>query len=77
MKGRRRIIPTSLQKKALDQLHVNRMGILACESIDWMNINANIESTIENCPIFLDFQPTQPKDKTLSHRMSGGCRNLS
>ena len=67
---RRIIIPTSLQKKALDQLYVNHMGIekirkLARESIYSTNIIADMENTIKNCLMCLDFQATQPKDMTL------------
>ena len=43
------IIHTSLQDKAIKQLHVSHMGIentrlLACESIYWINMNDDIEA---------------------------------
>ena len=65
-----------LQKRTLKQLHVNHMSIektrlLACESIHSININADIENATKNCPICLDFQMTQPKDKMLSHKIPG------
>ena len=58
--------------KALDQLHVSHMGkqktgLLACASIYWININADIENYIKIVPICLNSQVTQPKDKTLLH----------
>ena len=42
------IIPTSLQKKALDQLHIDNMGIekmglIEYKSIYWIRINADIK----------------------------------
>ena len=53
MKGRRIIIPAALQDKALKQLHLKHVGIvktglLACESIYWINKNADIEETVKN-----------------------------
>ena len=53
LKGRHVVIPKSLKKKqALEQLHVNHMGIkkpklLACESIYWTNIINDIERHLE------------------------------
>ena len=52
MKGRCIIIPKVLQQEALDQLHVNYMGIeetklLAYESVYWVNINADIKNYIK------------------------------
>ena len=41
-----------------------------------MNINAEIEDSIKNFPVCLDFQATQPNDKMLSHEIPGklwGC----
>ena len=42
------IIPSSLQTKALDKLHVNRVGtektgMLECQSFYWININTDIK----------------------------------
>ena len=76
MKHRRIIVPASLQNTVLEQLHINHMGIertrlLAHDSTYWVNINANIESKIKNCPICLDFQATQFMDKTMSHEIPG------
>ena len=51
----KRIIPASLQGKALNQMHMNYMVIekirlFACESIYYINMNTDIEGTIKNCP---------------------------
>ena len=53
MKGRHVIILDILKTHALDQLHINHMGIekaklLAYESIYWANINDDIENFIKN-----------------------------
>ena len=75
MKGNK-IIRESLQEKVLNWLHIYRMDtekkrLLTCESIYWINMNADIEDTVKNCPTCLDFQATQPKDKTISHKIPG------
>ena len=72
MKGRCIIIPEALKQQAIDQLHVNHMGIektklLACKSIYWVNVNNDIENYIKNCSTCLEFQQTQPMDKIIHH----------
>ena len=64
MKGKRIIIPFQLQKKILWQLHSNHMGIkkkrlLACISVFWFNMNTDIENTVKQCSVCLDYQITQ------------------
>ena len=61
-------------RKVLKQLHINHLVIektktLACESIYWINMNADIEERVKNCPTYLNFQKTQPKDKTISQKI--------
>ena len=72
LKGRCIIIPNSLKQQILTQLHINNMGIektklLACESVFWHNINADIEAYIKLCATCLEFQQTQPKEKLTHH----------
>ena len=72
LKGRCIIIPDSLKQQVLAQLHTNHMDIektklLACESVFWHNINANIEAHIKLCGICLEFQQTQPREKIMHH----------
>ena len=72
MKSRWIIIPMALKQQMLDQLHTNHMGIekmklLACKSIYWVNINTDIEKHIKNCNMCLEFQQVQPKEKTVHH----------
>ena len=52
MKSRHVIISDKLKMQALDELHVNHMGIektklLASESIYWVNINDDIENYVK------------------------------
>ena len=74
LKGRCIIIPDSLKQQVLAQVHTNHMGIekmklLACESVFWHNINANIEAYIKVCATCLEFQQTQPKEKIMHHNI--------
>ena len=72
MKGRHIVIPKVLKTLALDQPHINHMGIektklLACELVYWVNINEDIERHNKNCTTCFTFQQTQQKDKILHH----------
>ena len=72
-KGRCVVLPESL-KLALEQLHINHMGIektklLAHESIYWININGDIEKHIKSCCTCLDYQQTKPKEKIIHHEI--------
>ena len=59
MKGRKIIVPTSLHKKALYQLHKNHMSkgktrlLAQADLLD--NINAHIENTIKVLPCMSSF----------------------
>ena len=68
MKGRRIIIPSSLQKRALDQLDVNHMGIeqtrlLAHESMYWINIDTYVENVLKIALYVLIFRPQNTKKR--------------
>ena len=72
MKGRCIIIPKVLKQQALDQLHVNQMGIKRTKlpvhkSIYGVNINSGIDNHVKNCSTCLEFQQMQPKEKTMHH----------
>ena len=52
LKGRHIVIPTRLRQQVLDQLHTNHMGLektklLACESVYWHSINADMKKYIK------------------------------
>ena len=68
--GRHVVIPETLQRQALEQLHSNHMGItkpkpLACESIYWSGMNNDIESHIKYCSACLNFQQIQAEGKSI------------
>ena len=72
MKGKHVIIPKVFNKQALDQLHLNNIGIgktkfLAWELIFWININDDTEKHIKNCTTCPTFQQTQ--DKIIHHNI--------
>ena len=72
MKGRCVNIPETLKTQALEQFHINHMGIektklLACKSIYWVNINNDIENYVKKCITCMEFQQMQPKEKTIHH----------
>ena len=47
------------------------MRLLACESIYWIGINADIECYSENCPTCLIFQQMQSKERLIHHNVPG------
>ena len=74
MKGAGIIMPVLLQNRALKQLYLYHMAIekkrlLACKPIYWVTMNANIEEKIQNWHTCFVFQATQPKNKTMSHKL--------
>ena len=61
IKGQCTVISETLQQHALKQLHINHMSteknkILACESVYWAGMYAEIESHKKNCSTCLHFQ---------------------
>ena len=71
VKGKPVKIPSQLQMQILRQLHNNQMGIekkrlLVCESVYWVNMNADKENAAKQCSTCLDDQNVQPKIKTTS-----------
>ena len=75
MKGRCTIIPKVLKQQALDQLHVNHMGIkklklLECESIYWVQINDDIKNYVKYCSTCLEFQQMLLMEKNIHHDIS-------
>ena len=71
MKGRCIIIPEALKQQALDQFHVNHMGIekkTISPQIHLLgNVSNDIENYIKNCNTCLDFLQTQLKEKIIHH----------
>ena len=66
MKGRHIIIPAGLNQQALDQLHLNHMGIekmklLMHESVYWVDIYTDIEKHIKIVTCVLSFSRCSPR----------------
>ena len=59
MQGKRIIMSYLLQRKILEQLYSNNMGIekmrlLARDLVCWINMDADIENTIKQCVTYLE-----------------------
>ena len=74
IKGKSVIIPSQLQMQTLRLLNSNHMGIektqlLACEPEHWVNMNADIENAVKQCFPCLEYQNTQPQEKTIPYEV--------
>ena len=80
MKGKRVIIPTDLWTQAPDQLHNNHMDIkhktTSKKNIDWVNMNAHIENKTKSHSTPLGFQLIKPKEKIISHKITGRLQEV-
>ena len=70
----KRILPFQLQKHILQQLLSNHMGIekirlLVCEQVYWVNMNVDIENIKKQCATGLDYWQRQPDEKTVLHKL--------
>ena len=48
---------------------IEKIKLLAHDSVFWSNINANIKGYIKHCATCLEFQQMQPKDKITHHNI--------
>ena len=74
LKGTRVIIPESMQSFILDRLHYGHLGIektrlRAKDSVYWININRDIETTVKSCHICQEHQPAQQHETLLPHEI--------
>ena len=74
LKGTRVIIPESMQSFILDRLHYGHLGIektrlRAKDSVYWININRDIETTVKSCHICQEHQPAQQHESLLPHEV--------
>ena len=74
LKGTRVIIPESMQPFILDRLHYGHLGIdntrlRAKDSVYWININRDIETTVKSCHICQEHQPAQQHEMLLPHEI--------
>ena len=72
LKGTRVIIPESMQSFILDRLHYGHLGIektrlraKAKDSVYWININRDIETTVKSYHICQEHQPAQQHETLL------------
>ena len=68
MKGKRIVIPETLQQEVLEQLHTGHQGMVKCKerariSVWWPKINEDIEEFVRKCSICCQFQ--RPKYEPL------------
>ena len=82
MKGKRIIMPESVQGKVLNLLHINHMGnertrLLACESICGMNMNADIEDIVLIALLVLISRQNCSRTKQFHRKYLAICENLS
>ncbi len=76
-KGKQILIPESLRKDILAQLHASHQGIektrrLARESVFWPKINDDIEHLIKSCNHCNEFQPRNKKEPMKAHDIPNG-----
>ena len=74
LKRTRVIIPESMQSFKLDRLHYGHFGIektrlRAEDSVYWININRDIETTVKSCHICQEHQPAQQHETLLPHEI--------
>ena len=74
MEGKNIIIPLLLQKQILQHVHSSHMGIekmrlLAYESVCWLNINTDIKNTVKKCATSMEYQQTKPHEKIIPYKM--------
>ena len=63
-----------LHMQILSQLHSSHMGVektrlLVCKSVYWVNMNATMENEVKHCATCLEYQKTQPQEKTTSYEV--------
>lgn len=73
-KGRQIVIPDSMTKSILEQLHAGHQGIektrkLARDSDYWIKINEDIEKTCRACSVCAEYQDAHPKEPLHPHRV--------
>ena len=70
LNGHRVIIPASLKKSFLNDIHAGHLGVTKCQqrartSIYWPNINKDIEQLVQYCDTCQQHQVTQPREQLM------------
>ena len=73
-KGNRVVIPASLQKNMLQQIHKGHLGNEKCKRrardvIYWPRINADIADMVQQCPTCVSNQPKQAAEPMQAHEV--------
>ena len=73
-KGQRILIPASLRKKYLAEIHSSHIGIEGClrrarELIFWPGMNAEVKDLISRCPICLKYRAQQQKEPIIQEQV--------
>ena len=74
LRGDRVVIPNTLRKETIQDLHAAHQGIestlrKARESIYWPNMNNEVKDYISRCDTCLTYAPRQQKEPLLSHKV--------
>jgi len=73
-KGRQVLIPRSMQKDILEQLHEGHQGNektrrLTCQSVNWINTNKDVERICNSCETCQEHQNTHRKEPLIPHKL--------
>jgi hypothetical protein len=73
-KGRRILIPKSMQEDIMSQLHEGHQGIektrrLARESVYWVNINSDIKKLCKSCGPCQEYQESNKREPLIPHEV--------
>ncbi|XP_064641926.1 uncharacterized protein K02A2.6-like [Lineus longissimus] len=76
-KGKQVVIPETLRKNILEQLHDAHQGIektrrLARELVYWPNINKDVEDLVSKCSTCQEYRPQDKKEPLIPHEIAKG-----
>lgn len=71
LKGQRLVIPKSLRRQVLEDLHASHQGQertknRARQVLFWPNMNKDVDNIVKQCPQCRLFQASQPKETLMS-----------
>ena len=74
LRGDRVVIPKSLRRETLEDLHTAHQGVestlrRARESVYWPNMNGDVKEYISRCETCTTFPPRQQKEPLLDHKV--------
>ena len=77
LKGDRVLIPSSMQKYILDNIHMGHQGSEKCKlraktCVYWRGINSDIDNIVKSCTVCQANQNSQPAETLLQHEIPDG-----